>query len=848
MAPRPVKRLKRSVVLSSEDEEPLEEPKKQQKKIDLAKKPAPTRSKRQNASVSTKKKTGNLDLRQSTKNQQPKDSTRKISAFFATAEIPGDAKGRYPPPTEYQESAPAATENEEHEDIIEDISDDNESNELGATQHTTRLVLDRRKLASNSDDSKLGSPRKTAPPNGSQKFLLRNNAIEKLESKVAADIESQEPWVERFPPVNLEELAVHKKKVSDVQSWLESVLSRRAHKRLLVIKGPAGAGKTTTLKMLAKDLQLAISEWKNPMGSQYASEGYVSMSAHFEDFLGRTGKFNSLEFDNLPNEERIVPIDASSAQKIVLIEEFPNIAVSSSTSLFSFRSSILQFLASRTPPTFSHDRRAQIQNLNVTPLVLIITETRLTSTTTPSDVFTAHRLLGSEILNHPAVSIIEFNPVASTFTKKALDLVVRKEAQFSGRRRTPGPSAITRLCEIGDVRSAISSLEFLCVKSQDNDDWGGSVAPRKQRGAKATSTLTTMEKDSLETICLRENSIGLFHAVGKVVYNKRIDPTLESTEASMRTDIVQPPDHLQEHSRLRQPETYIDKLIDETGTDVDTFIAALHENYVMSCEGPKLVDALDGCLAALSDSDLLSTSRGSRSGQALFATSSETLRRDEIAFQLAVRGLLFALPCPVKRSTHPTRVHGRQGGKVDSHKMFYPASMRLWRQTEQIEESIEHWCRHSRKTMTSSSKPIKRDHQPSEPDEFGGLDSDFDDQSPLVDQHQRHTEPIRTSLASTKTELVLERLPYVTKMERAKHSSKNLSGLESITQFHGIDLLRDDVSEDEQMDPSTNIAASGIRSVIQQSRKETTEGHVQSILPIEEEVGKLYLSEDDIED
>lgn len=35
------------------------------------------------------------------------------------------------------------------------------------------------------------------------------------------------PWPQRFPPSNLDELAVHKKKVADVRSWLENVFTGR---------------------------------------------------------------------------------------------------------------------------------------------------------------------------------------------------------------------------------------------------------------------------------------------------------------------------------------------------------------------------------------------------------------------------------------------------------------------------------------------------------------------------------------------------------------------------------------------------------------------------------------------
>ena len=70
-------------------------------------------------------------------------------------------------------------------------------------------------------------------PNASQKFLkvprvTRSNARSDGGRKVVD--EDGRPWVEKFAPRNLEELAVHKKKIADVRHWLEHVLAGRSRK------------------------------------------------------------------------------------------------------------------------------------------------------------------------------------------------------------------------------------------------------------------------------------------------------------------------------------------------------------------------------------------------------------------------------------------------------------------------------------------------------------------------------------------------------------------------------------------------------------------------------------------
>jgi cell cycle checkpoint protein len=60
----------------------------------------------------------------------------------------------------------------------------------------------------------------------------------------------------------------------------------------------------------------------------------------------------------------------------------------------------------------------------------------------------------------------------------------------------------------GDIRSAIMALQFACGASIPNGK------TRKKRDAKLTTLM-------LESITRREQSLVLFHLLGKVLYNKR---------------------------------------------------------------------------------------------------------------------------------------------------------------------------------------------------------------------------------------------------------------------------------------------------------------------------------------
>ena len=533
------------------------------------------------------------------------------------------------------------------------------------------------------------------------------------------------------------------------------------------------------------------------MDTDISSESYLSMSAQFEDFLGRSGKFGSLSFSgNDPYPRSQLKKDPSpsnnDAKKLILIEEFPSIFSSTSLALRSFRTSVLQYIASNSPSSTNLKEPPS----DVRPVIMIITET--TTSTSSSDSFTAHRLLGPSILSHPATTMIEFNPIAPTLLLKALELILQKDARHSLRRRVPGPAVLKNLAEIGDVRSAIGSLEFLCLHGGDSEDWSGTVASKSKKSAGAA--MSKMEERSLELVSQRESSLGLFHAVGKVVYNKREEPT--STNRP-----TQPPDHLPHHVRLKVSEVALDTLIDETGTDPRTFIATLHENYLPSCEGSSFIDHLNDCIDALSDAELLSCDHSGR-GNNYQGKIAEELRQDEIAFQLAVRGILFALPYPVKRATHPVKSSGGGGGgnRMEAFKMRYPTSMRIARQMEETDNAVERWCSQKLRGANDEDSATRMAIAPSE-------------------------------------ELLLESLPYVAKIQGGAAGSE----LEKIIMFRGVNTAAggeggsedeeehvDDVAKDRAMMPPPPPPVKGGLS--------TGASHV------DEGVGKLYLSDDDIED
>ncbi|KAI1208319.1 Rad17-domain-containing protein [Annulohypoxylon truncatum] len=759
------------------------------------------------------------------------------------------------------------------DDIMSDpISDDDDVGEHIAAS-SSRVGQNARKRFR--DSSQSSQPTSGPALMSSQKFLKPPRPQQGL---VPSD--EQRPWSERFAPVNLEELAVHKKKVADVRRWLEDVMAGRMRQRLLILKGAAGTGKTSTVQLLAKDMRCELLEWRNPVGSLGANQGFQSASAQFEEFMGRGGKFGQLDIDLDSTPSSIPKNDINdNTRKIILIEEFPNTFTRSSTALTAFRNTILRYLATNTPSLATFGRQTSLEP--ITPVVMVISETLLTTTSASADSFTAHRLLGPEITRHPGCCVIDFNAIAPTLLSSALELIVQKEARKSGRRKTPGPQVLKRLGEIGDIRSAVSSLEFLCLKG-DTADWGSKVTFTKpKRGAKNEVSLTQGEVETLQLVSQREASLGIFHAVGKVVYNKRDERPMSQQTPEGQAEIL--PDFMSHLSRPKRSEVSVDSLIDETGTDTHTFISALHENYVLSCEatGPSdpnsSLDYISNCIEYLSDSDLLSPSwdsffRGRGSGTSSFSgrdSASHVLRQDEITFQVATRGLLFSLPNPVKRMS---KTSGRGGG--DAYKMFYPTSLKLWREKEELEGVVDHWASKLLKgdeagqNLTQGASAFRRPKSAASSGEWINKH-----QAPRRNNSQvKQAEPSQDQEAapllflgnSARRELLLERLPYMAHIARGRRSAigaVRMREIEKVTSFSGIG---DAAADEDALDGDDNAELDGEAWA---TDKPTEEGSPRKKRVVgigfrqknEAEVGegasapatslqKLVLSDDDIED
>lgn len=311
------------------------------------------------------------------------------------------------------------------------------------------------------------------------------NILYKKRRRINDDSEDQ--WIEKYTPLEPKDICINPRKLNEVSHTLKLMISGDSLFKLLVVTGPSGCSKSTTIKLLSETL---VADYKraifpNISDNSFAGNGWV-------EYLETSSphSLQSLSFQEFLSDAKY---RTGANLSVIIIEELPNIF--HLQTLENFRNGLKQWLHIESP---------------LPPLVLCITEVEVQQELLSKIYFdvnssiTAETLLGPQILGlKSSVKQIKFGPIAYTFMKKTLTNIVMKEKDvFREIPSEPLQKFIGNLISSGDIRSAVCNLQIWAKRFSNINFYSFS----------------------------KESHLNLFHALGKVIYSSSKYKSLDDDE------------------------------------------------------------------------------------------------------------------------------------------------------------------------------------------------------------------------------------------------------------------------------------------------------------------------------
>ncbi|CAF1000551.1 unnamed protein product [Didymodactylos carnosus] len=153
-------------------------------------------------------------------------------------------------------------------------------------------------------------------------------------SQTTAD---EQLWLKLFEPTTKDTLAIHSKKIKEVEDKLRSCLIQTKKCRIILCTGPCGCGKSICIRLIASSLDANIIDWETSTTSTLTTtiedkdrtKDWESQKLLFRSFLFQSTRYlsssvgNSLLFEsdiqkNLRTNEQLPK--TSHKYQIVLIE------------------------------------------------------------------------------------------------------------------------------------------------------------------------------------------------------------------------------------------------------------------------------------------------------------------------------------------------------------------------------------------------------------------------------------------------------------------------------------------------------------------------------------------------
>lgn len=474
------------------------------------------------------------------------------------------------------------------------------------------------------------------------------------------------------------ELVIQRKKITEVYRWFEDHFSKSSHKEyaqrcpIVIIQGPTGCGKTSTLKWISNELKISIKEFSETtdltavnysISKSFKNEDNENLSSSidrrkafkFENFVYNSVMYNALyptkdvtisqadsEFDS---DDEIIPIMSSS------VNQRPphnfGVIIHIDTSL-----------------TFIKTQRTLFQTL--IRLIKLIKDTARKSARRVAVVFES--LDGeNETISLPTklklrlgIQVFKFNPIIKTNMKKLIESLMRYYSHIVLDKETI--DQLVSDCD-GDIRACINTLQLICNRST-------SITPLNGLNNNALNICTNMSSfylpvnkrqklnhdkvrnAKLHPSLMRDNtrSLGFFHVLGKIFYQKRLYP-----EVNYRTFAYKRTNH-----RPYPTENTTEYLANMVDVDPKNLIIWLHQHYYKFCLDSNIEKA---ALFMENLSTVDATSMSSTQSSQFYEAHSAL---DQLQIHLAIESTVFSLYEDQSASTRQSykKIQTEKGSKL----------------------------------------------------------------------------------------------------------------------------------------------------------------------------------------
>lgn len=321
-------------------------------------------------------------------------------------------------------------------------------------------------------------PSTQPPKKRSKSSKSTESTVEVASSNVVPSISCS--WLEQYKPKSVAELAIHVKKINELEAWLKQPTNLITRTKFLLLTGPPGCGKTTMLHTVCKSCGYKIQEWITPLDRP--NDEFESLSRFdynksaaklFEEYLFKSSRYNSC-------------LGTNPTKKLILVKDFPNVMF-------------------HNPSTF-HEILENLTDKSMTPIVFV-----------SSDESLCKKLFPTTLKTQCNVQTLALNPITDQRMFKVLKQLILQEVKKDRNISMMSDDALAEICSAcqGDFRSAISKLFFLAINSSSLC-FSKAPVTAKHRLKPASQVSESSQK-------IKDKKLDFFHGLGRVLYPKRIE-------------------------------------------------------------------------------------------------------------------------------------------------------------------------------------------------------------------------------------------------------------------------------------------------------------------------------------